>query len=477
LGRRRRQLYRDPTRSERTLKRDVCWERASDIIRTMLPYLTRDFPGIGGTIKSRAEDFFVQEIPLYETSGEGEHVYCEIQKVGLTTFDAVHRIAAALGVSSRDIGYAGLKDARAISRQVLSILGTTEEAVMGLKIPDITVQWAARHGNKLRLGHLKENRFAIKIRDVNATDVVRIGPVLDILQRRGMPNYFGEQRFGRRKNNDKLGAALVRGDGRELLHLLIGDPLPGIDDRMTLAARTAFDASQFEEAMKNWPRRCGMERRILHRFIKTRRPAASARAVDQKIRRLWVSALQSRMFNDVAAARVDSIDQVMTGDVAYKEENGACFLVADAAVEQPRCAAFEISPTGPLVGYRMTRAEGEPGKLEEEALAKAQLTPEDFRRTNVLKVKGARRPLRVRPGDVEFAGGVDEHGPHVTVAFTLPAGSFATMLMREIMKSELLKQKPQEQEADDEIELDAESRDTDEDASVEEQPEEQALDE
>jgi len=425
----------------------------------MLPYLTRDFPGIGGKIKSRAEDFFVQEIPLYETSGEGEHVYCEIQKVGLTTFDAVHRIAAALGVSSRDIGYAGLKDARAISRQILSIWGTSEEAVMGLKIPDIAVQWAARHGNKLRLGHLEGNRFAIKIRDVNPTDVVRLGPVLETLGRRGMPNYFGEQRFGRRKNNDKLGAALVRGDGRELLHLLIGDPLPGIDDRMTLAARTAFDASQFEEAMKNWPRRCGMERRILHRFIKTRRPAASARAVDQKIRRLWVSALQSRMFNDVLAARIDTIDQVMTGDVAYKEENGACFLVSDVAIEQPRCAAFEISPTGPLVGYRMTHAEGEPGKLEDAALAKAQLTPEDFRRTNVLKVKGARRPLRVKPGEVSLAAGVDEHGPHVTVAFTLPAGSFATMLMREITKSELLKQQDQEAKSQDEIDVDADGED------------------
>ena len=70
---------------------------------------------------------------------------------------------------------------------------------MGLKIPNITVQWAARHGNKLRLGHLKGNRFAIKIRDVDATDVVKIGPVLETLQRRGMPNYFGEQRFGRQE--------------------------------------------------------------------------------------------------------------------------------------------------------------------------------------------------------------------------------------------------------------------------------------
>src|SRR5438093_10165682 len=136
-----------------------------------LPYVTRDLPGIGGVIKQRAEDFFVQEIPLYEPSGEGEHVYCEIQKVGLTTFQTVGQIARALNISPREIGYAGMKDAHAISRQVFSIWGTTPEAVMALRIPDLTVQWASRHGNKLRLGHLAGNRFAIKIRDVNPTDV------------------------------------------------------------------------------------------------------------------------------------------------------------------------------------------------------------------------------------------------------------------------------------------------------------------
>jgi len=100
-----------------------------------LPYLTKDFPGVGGTIKQRTEDFFVQEIPLYEPSGEGEHVYAEIQKIGIPTFEAINRVGAALRVSTRDIGYAGLKDAKAISRQVISILGTTEEAVMHLRLP------------------------------------------------------------------------------------------------------------------------------------------------------------------------------------------------------------------------------------------------------------------------------------------------------------------------------------------------------
>src|SRR5438874_9218974 len=148
-----------------------------------VPYPTRDFPGIGGVIKQRPEDFFVQEIALYEPSGQGEHVYCEIQKVGVTTFDAIRQMAEALHVSARDIGYAGMKDARAISRQIFSILGTTPEAVMNLRLPNITVQWAARHGNKLRLGHLKGNRFAIRIREVNPTDVVKLRPMIDVIEK------------------------------------------------------------------------------------------------------------------------------------------------------------------------------------------------------------------------------------------------------------------------------------------------------
>src|SRR6266480_1679967 len=127
-----------------------------------LPYLTRDFPGVGGTLKQRPEDFFVQEIPIYEPTGQGEHVFFEIQKRDVSTFDAINRIAAALGISTRDIGYAGLKDARALTRQILSAWGTTPERVMALALPDISVLWAQPHSAKLRLGHLAANRFAIK---------------------------------------------------------------------------------------------------------------------------------------------------------------------------------------------------------------------------------------------------------------------------------------------------------------------------
>ncbi|MGD1277507.1 MAG: tRNA pseudouridine(13) synthase TruD [Tepidisphaeraceae bacterium] len=401
-----------------------------------LPYLTPDFPGIGGILKQRPEDFFVQEIPLYEPSGQGEHVYCQIEKVALSTFEAVDRLAQALGVNPRDIGYAGMKDANAVTQQVFSIAGTSESAVMNLHLDRMRVLWAARHGNKLRLGHLKANRFAVKIRQVNPTDVVKLTPLIEQLQHRGMPNYFGEQRFGRRGDNHLLGAALIRGDDAAVLKLLLGSPQPALDDPRQRQAREQFDLNNLDASMKSWPRSSGMERRVLARLIKTGAPPAAVRAVDQRIRRLWVSALQSQLFNQTVARRIDSLDRVMLGDLAQKHDNGAVFRVQDPAAEQPRCDAFVISPTGPMVGYRMTLPEHQPLEIEQEIFASYGLKPADFRLAGRHKIKGARRSLRVRPTDVELSSGADEYGPHITIAFTLPAGSFATVLLGEIMKTD-----------------------------------------
>lgn len=401
-----------------------------------LAYLTRDFPGIGGSIKNRPEDFFVQEIPAYEPGGEGEHVYAEIQKVGLTSFEAINRIARAHHVSSRDIGYAGLKDARAVTRQVVSIQGVTEEAVMTTPIDGVQVLWAARHRNKIRLGHLRGNRFAIKIRDVNPTDILKLRPVLARLHDRGMPNYFGEQRFGMRGDNHVLGACLIRGRPEELLHHLLGSPRPGVDDEATVQARSLFDRGDLEPSMHHWPRRCGLERRILARLIKTGQPGSAVRAIDEKLRRLWVSALQSHLFNEVLSRRIDSIDRLIPGDFAYKHENGAGFAVTDPATEQPRVDAFEISPTGPIVGHRMTLPTDDALAIEQAVLKANGLTPGHFKQEGRDQAKGTRRPLRVRPENIELAAGADEFGPHMTVAFSLPAGSFATVLLRELMKSD-----------------------------------------
>jgi tRNA pseudouridine13 synthase len=177
-----------------------------------------------------------------------------------------------------------------------------------------------------------------------------------------------------------------------------------------------------------------MERRILARFIKTKKAGAAVKAVDQKLRRLWVSALQSRLFNDIVARRIATLDKLMEGDLAYKHDTGSVFRVENVPAEQERADRFEISPTGPLIGYRCTLPSGEPLAIEEAVFAEHGLKPQDFRQEGRERVKGARRALRVQPKDVELVGGSDQHGPYITVAFTLPAGSFATVLMRELMK-------------------------------------------
>lgn len=401
-----------------------------------LPYATPDLAGIGGLIKQRNEDFVVAEVPLYEAGGEGEHVFAEIRKDGLTTFDVVGQLAKSLGVPRVDIGYAGMKDARAVTRQTFSIRGVKEDAVMGLRIPGMQVLSAERHNNKIRLGHLRANRFEIKIRDVDPTSVTKVAPVLKVLEARGVPNFFGVQRFGRRDNNDLMGAALIRSDNKELAHLLLGDPKKGIDDGMQHKARRLYDEGDLNGAMDAWPRRCGLERRLLHRVIKTGKPSGAGRALDEHLRRLFVTALQSRVFNEILTERIATYDQLIEGDWAYKHENGACFHVEDIAREQPRAAAWEVSPTGPLIGFRVSLADKAAGEVESAVLGKHQLTPEMFKVPGHHRVKGARRPLRVRPEDLQYSSGVDEHGGYVLLAFTLPPGAFATVLLREVMKSE-----------------------------------------
>jgi tRNA pseudouridine13 synthase len=112
-------------------------------------------------------------------------------------------------------------------------------------------------------------------------------------------------------------------------------------------------------------------------------------------------------------------------------------LVEDAAVEQPRADRLEISPSGPLFGSRTTMAQGRAGEMETAVLASQAVTPEHFRNVKGQKVRGARRPLRFPLSDLDFASGQDEHGAYLELRFYLPAGCYATSLLREICKGDV----------------------------------------
>ena len=393
-----------------------------------LPYLTANQPGIGGQLKALPKDFVVEEIPLYTAGGQGQHVYAIIEKTGLSTYAAVKAIARALNISPSHIGYAGLKDAQAITRQTISIDNVSPDEVEALDLPHIKILEVNRHQNKLRTGHLAGNRFIIRVRQVTPDTLPVANAILDTLARHGVPNYFGEQRFGNRGNTGRLGEMLIRGDAAEFVAEYLGRPQPHESPKVQ-AARQLVDEGKWAEAMACWPRFLGDERGVLAALLKAGgQPEVAFAALNKKIKGFFVSAFQAELFNELLVERLERLGRLEDGDVAYLHNKGACFLVNAAAAEQPRADAFEISPAGPLFGAKTLPAQGNPASREEALLAKYNLTLSDFDAPG-LRIQGARRPYRFQLKAVNTWW---DDG--LMVSFELPPGAYATTVMAEVMK-------------------------------------------
>lgn len=407
--------------------------------------VTGDLPGIGGRLRERASDFLVDELPLYEPSGTGEHLYVCVQKEGLTTSDAARALARHYGVRERDVGFAGRKDKHAITRQVFSVHlpGKSGQSFAELSHPRMNVAWTDWHANKLRLGHLAGNRFSIRVRGVDFTRARAAGVVLRALEERGAANLAGEQRFGMRGNNARLARLDMAGDARGLVEELLGPDAER--PRLQSEARAAFAGGDYAGALALWPREMRVERGVLRALAEGGSVEEAAGTIDATQRRFWVSALQSEVFNEVVSERLREglFDRLLEGDVARKRVNGAMFAVdgATAGSEElmERARTFEVDATGPMWGPRMMRAGGRIDEMELGALARSGVTLEALgahAERLGQGVAGERRAVRVPVRDVEVEGGTDEHGHYVKCAFELPAGAFATVVMREVMKGD-----------------------------------------
>jgi tRNA pseudouridine13 synthase len=268
-----------------------------------------------------------------------------------------------------------------------------------------------------------------------------------VLARRGVPNYFGPQRFGTRGDNALIGRAAAFGDFNEAVALILGRHGP-LDTGAVRRARELFDAGDIRGSAAQWPRASNEQRRLALALVKSDGDARKAwRACDHTLKKLYGSALQSELFNTLLAARIEKtlpngdpvaivdLDQVESGDLAWLHRNGACFHVQDADREQPRCASLEISPTGPLFGRRMTEPAGRPAQLEEAVLRQSGLSRDQFQLVPGSRLDGARRPLRVPLLDWSVESARDERGDFLQLRFTLPPGAYATNVVREVCKS------------------------------------------
>ncbi len=332
------------------------------------------------TFKSKPEDFRVDEIFAYEPTGAGDHVYVHFEKTDLTTDEAVRRIARAAGANQREIGVAGMKDRRGVTTQQISLFLPERQhpdlaRVAAMTVDGVRVLSAKRHGNKLRTGHLIGNRFAITLRDVPLAAVAQIGAALEDAGRIGVPNAYGRQRFGRDDDNDKRALAWLRG----------------------------------EEA---GPR-------------------------DPKKRRFMFSALQSRAFNEVLAARVSdgTFATPIDGDLLCVHRSGGIFTSESLPEERARALSLEICPTGPMPGAKMKAPAGQALALEREVTAKVFGDDFDFARTSSLG-EGTRRPLRMLVGELRIEapgpttrGADGEETGELRVYFVLPKGAYATTVL------------------------------------------------
>ncbi len=335
-----------------------------------LPYITADMPGIGGEIKAEPDHFVVEEIPLYEASGEGPHVYVRLTRAGWTTRDIERQLRRMFDLREVDVGCAGRKDKHARTTQTFSLnLPAADESIVARQIQEtlpVEVEWVRRHRNKIRAGHLLGNRFRIVVLDPEPAALARTDSIAATLRASGLPNFYGPQRFGTYGDNAER--------GREIL----------------LTGRGPT---------KRW------------------------------LRRLLLRAYQSALFNTWLAARIERgwFQRLLTGDVAKKLDTGGLFEVADAQVEQARFERDEITYTGPIYGSRMWWAAGRPGELEREVLEQAAVGEDILRRAHL---SGSRRPARLLLDDLQIAA----HPDGLLFTFSLPKGSYATTVLREFMK-------------------------------------------
>jgi tRNA pseudouridine13 synthase len=296
-------------------------------------------PECSGKIRVRIEDFRVEEIPLITPANQGSHLWLEIEKRGANTDWIARQLASQAGVSGRDIGYAGMKDRRGVTRQWFSVAlqEARNSAWEDWSLPDATILKTHFHNRKLKRGALRGNRFRLVIRDL-AGEPDLLTERLQRVSRQGVPNYFGPQRFGHGGLNVARGAHWMENGGR----------LP------------------------------------------------------RNKKSIYISAVRSFLFNEVLSGRVENLswNRMIDGDIASLDGSHSTFPceLPDPELDR-RCEEFDIHPSGPLPGGNGVQAERSAAAIEQAVFDANDVLVKGLERVGV---KAARRSLRLFPKALQW---------------------------------------------------------------------------
>lgn len=341
--------------------------------------------------KQTQRDFVVEEIPLYEFSGEGEHLVLFVRKKGLSTLELVSILAKYLNIKNKDIGYAGLKDKHAMTKQYISLHKKYEEALESFSHESIKILSKTYHNNKIRIGHLKGNRFFIRLKKVNPTAAQKISEAIKNIEKFGMPNFFGYQRFGNDGDNHIIGEKIAKGEKKER------------NPKIKKLLISAYQSHLFNLWLSK-----RLEINMLVQNFKVNELEPLLNLPRDEIERLKK---QTHPF------------KLLLGDLMEHYPHGRLFEYDLTDEDDTRFNNRDISVTGLLCGKKTKTASGFARTIEK-----------DF--DEEILADGARRYAWVYPEDIE--GRFKEVEAQYELNFTLPKGSYATVLIEEIAKRKII---------------------------------------
>ena len=340
---------------------------------------------------SSARDFTVEEIPLYEFTGEGEHLVLHVRKKDMTTWEMLDAISNHVGVRRRDMGYAGLKDKHAMTMQYVSIMAIHEKKLKAFTHDKIKILSTIRHNNKIRVGHLKGNRFNIRLKKVLGVQKDKLDSVLKWIKKNGVPNYFGNQRFGTDGNNWVEGKKLLEGKMK-------------MRDRKT---KEFLMGSYQSYLFNNWLSKRMELNLLLEKF---------SEAEVEQVMGLPKGSLKGTKTQP-------NFFKLVEGDVMMHYPYGRLFNVLDLAEEAKRFEAKDIAPAGLLAGKKAKLSESTAGLIEAPFVEEMSLN-------------GTRRYAWVQV--TEITKNYVEEKAHYELSFVLPKGCYATNVL-DVLRGEPVK--------------------------------------
>jgi len=417
-----------------------------------MAYYASDSDGTGGRLRESSEDFRVRELEAFDTqpadADTGDYPWLVVRATlrRWDTNDFARELANAVGMSRERVTWAGTKDRHAVTTQLFAVRDLDADQVPEIRDADVEV--VGRAGRGLEFGDLAGNAFEIVVREPDAPE--QATAVRDDLAEFaggevGVPNFFGQQRFGsKRPVTHEVGLAILRNDWEGAAMAYLGDPTEHEPEDSQAAREYVEDTRDWQGAVEEFPQRLRYERTMLHELADGGSFRDAVETFPSNLQRLFVNAAQSYVFNQILSERMERglpFHEPVAGDVVWFADSDAAAEVAqpDSSREQRvtesrvdvmarHCERGRAFVTAPLVGTDTEFADGEPGDIARGVLDDLDLAPADFDLPGNFDSAGTRRAILLRP-DLAI-----DHDP-LTFEFALPSGSYATVVLREFLKS------------------------------------------